>query len=66
MEYVGRKVDRDRHIIEAVVRRFGPVSRVQIYDMSACDRGMRQACWEWGCCWWTSTSKSLPYGLPDL
>ena len=34
MKHVDRKVDRDKHIVEAVVRRFGPVSRVQIYELT--------------------------------
>ena len=34
MKHVDRKVERDKHVIEAVVRRFGPVSRVRIHELT--------------------------------
>jgi N-acetylglucosamine repressor len=34
MKQVTRKSDHDKHVTEAVVRRFGPISRVGIYQMT--------------------------------
>jgi predicted NBD/HSP70 family sugar kinase len=34
MKQVTRKSDHDKHVTEAVVRRFGPISRVGIYDLT--------------------------------
>jgi N-acetylglucosamine repressor len=34
MKHVSTKAERDRHVIEAVVRRFGPLSRVMIHDLT--------------------------------
>jgi N-acetylglucosamine repressor len=34
MKYTHTKSDRDKHIIEAVVRRFGPISRTQIHELT--------------------------------
>jgi predicted NBD/HSP70 family sugar kinase len=34
MKQVTRKSDYDKHVTEAVVRRFGPISRVGIYDLT--------------------------------
>ena len=34
MKHVDSKAKQDKHIIEAVVRRFGPVSRVQIHELT--------------------------------
>ena len=34
MKHVNNKAERDKHVIEAVVRRFGPVSRVQIHELT--------------------------------
>lgn len=34
MKHVNNRAERDKHVIEAVVRRFGPVSRVQIHELT--------------------------------
>ena len=34
MKRVAKKSERDKHVVEAVVRRFGPVSRVGIYKLT--------------------------------
>lgn len=34
MKHVDRKAEHDKHVIEAVVRRFGPVSRVGIHELT--------------------------------
>ena len=34
MKQVAKKSDHDKHVVEAVVRRFGPVSRVGIYKLT--------------------------------
>ena len=34
MKQVTRKSDQDKHVIETVVRRFGPISRVGIYELT--------------------------------
>lgn len=34
MKHVARKSEHDKHVIEAVVRRFGPISRVGIYQLT--------------------------------
>jgi len=34
MKHVIRKNDRDRRVIEAIVRRFGPISRVDIHELT--------------------------------
>jgi hypothetical protein len=34
VKHVDSKAELDKHIVEAVVRRFGPVSRVQIHELT--------------------------------
>ncbi len=34
MKYVKAKLESDKHVIEAVVRRFGPISRTAIHDLT--------------------------------
>lgn len=34
MKHVAKKIDHDKHVVEAVVRRFGPVSRVGIHELT--------------------------------
>lgn len=38
MKQVARKSERDKHVVEAVVRRFGPVSRVGIHKLTSLRR----------------------------
>ena len=34
MKHVNNKVERDKHVVEALVRRFGPLSRVRIHELT--------------------------------
>jgi N-acetylglucosamine repressor len=35
MKHVNNKAERDKHVIEALVRRFGPLSRVRIHELTS-------------------------------